>query len=949
MKIPGKVLLLVLLAYCLLMGLFFYPALRQGGHLFFDDSLGASYPYHLFHSGSLTQASSAPLWDPFAAGGFPAIGNPEMNFYDPASLIFLFLPGPMAMDMLVLLHLVLAAFFTYLYCRSIGCLSGASFLAGVAYALSGSVVGNLHILTFVQTYAWFPLFLFFLERSRLGFSWPRTIMLCLTLSLLVLASAPQLAIYIILFSAFYLLALPNLHGNRPYLDRMVPWSLALCGAVVVGSVYLWPVVEFMVGQSVRRDFSYSLFSSVSMQGKELLKLFFPFIFGAFAPNTLYTKVQQTGFDASFRETACYTGMPVLLLALSSLLLWKKDARVRFWAGTSLLVLSLSLGSNNPLTRLLYYIPVYNHLRAPTRWLFLFNFSMAVLSALALSRFRLDDLSRLAYFRIIKTILFLALTVGLSVALGWVPGLTLNSPELLVPMVLILLSAVAVTVLVARRVENRPAALLLPLLFLDLYLFGGFYGWRDHATHDLHLGEYGKAWWEFLDHRQGHTPPGRGDFRVFNLNYPSLSDKVHDNFGALLGLEAVNGFNGPHDLARMAALLNKDPESYLWKMPNRLSLFNSPVLLDLLNTRYLTARLDPRSVEQSGMEFLDWNIPWTVSSVCPQRTVHLDTPVYGTRIGMVSRLNYAFDTRDNEPVARITVIDQHGARYDKFLLAGRDTAETGYGKEYFQRLIGPHSHGLAPLATSWVSDPEAGLRYIATMDLPGRKRVRSITIRLLKPEVSFTMDGLSLFDGLRGRSFPVPCDLLDPRRWGYLGRFGEVDFFENRQAQPRAWMVSRTLHYPAAQVLGILQSGLLPDGTPFDPARDGLLEIPGTNSSRVAALSPVKITRYDPNQIELECSSSFGGLLVLSENNYPGWRVFVDGKEKSIVTTDYILRGVDLGPGTHKVVFTFLPPSLIWGWSVSWASLVLLLLFGARRVVRGRSSFPGRPQPPLRGL
>ena len=75
---------------------------------------------------------------------------------------------------------------------------------------------------------------------------------------------------------------------------------------------------------------------------------------------------------------------------------------------------------------------------------------------------------------------------------------------------------------------------------------------------------------------------------------------------------------------------------------------------------------------------------------------------------------------------------------------------------------------------------------------------------------------------------------------------------------------------------------------------------------------------------LTVALSAGGVLVLADAYYPGWRATVDGAEAMIYPADSAFRGVLLPPGQHVVEFTYQPMSFAAGLAVTALSLLLLL-------------------------
>jgi hypothetical protein len=68
--------------------------------------------------------------------------------------------------------------------------------------------------------------------------------------------------------------------------------------------------------------------------------------------------------------------------------------------------------------------------------------------------------------------------------------------------------------------------------------------------------------------------------------------------------------------------------------------------------------------------------------------------------------------------------------------------------------------------------------------------------------------------------------------------------------------------------------------------------------------PVVIIERRPNRLLL--SAVGPGKLTISENNYPGWQVKVDGLKRELLTQHGTLMAVNLEPGQHEIEFSFHP-------------------------------------------
>jgi uncharacterized membrane protein YfhO len=92
----------------------------------------------------------------------------------------------------------------------------------------------------------------------------------------------------------------------------------------------------------------------------------------------------------------------------------------------------------------------------------------------------------------------------------------------------------------------------------------------------------------------------------------------------------------------------------------------------------------------------------------------------------------------------------------------------------------------------------------------------------------------------------------------------------------------------------------------------------------------EITSYEPNQVNLQTHSSGNSILVLSENDYPGWRVYIDGQSADVLRVNYGLRGAMIPAGEHKVSFVYRPGSVMGGLLLSLLTATVLIVLSLRR-------------------
>ena len=95
---------------------------------------------------------------------------------------------------------------------------------------------------------------------------------------------------------------------------------------------------------------------------------------------------------------------------------------------------------------------------------------------------------------------------------------------------------------------------------------------------------------------------------------------------------------------------------------------------------------------------------------------------------------------------------------------------------------------------------------------------------------------------------------------------------------------------------------------FDPLNEVILERPFSIHTNGNFHSQAEIVHYSNQSVTIRAFLNSAGLLVLADSFYPGWRVYVDGKEKKVLRANLFFRAVPLSEGEHTVEFRYRPLS-----------------------------------------
>jgi hypothetical protein len=190
--------------------------------------------------------------------------------------------------------------------------------------------------------------------------------------------------------------------------------------------------------------------------------------------------------------------------------------------------------------------------------------------------------------------------------------------------------------------------------------------------------------------------------------------------------------------------------------------------------------------------------------------------------------------------------------------------------------------------------------------------------------------LSDFDGFW--TIPKAADLLNVRYFilrakegpaGVTPIYQDKDWkvLENPATCPRAWLVHDVVVEPTHD--GVFAR--LKDAN-FDPRRTAVVmgtpaqfPSPGAVGSTEQAVFDV----YEPGHMEFRVHADSPAFVVLSEVNYPGWEVTLNGQPATTVRTDWMLRGLSVAAGDSRITLRYAPRSFVAG-----AILTLLTIVAA---------------------
>lgn len=917
---------------------FFPQGLFGGKYLLAGDSFYYSYPLRSV-AWSMIRQGDLPLWTPTLLSGYPLFSMAQLGLAYPLTWGYLFLPGHVAEQIYVLAPYLLAPVFTYAYLRQVNRSPLASLLGALTFGYGGmmaSPLANNGLMP--NAVMWLPLLLIAIERARY-----RPFVNCLTGAMAayagsVLTGYGQGFLYLGLLAAIYsLLMVAITNDDRPgdFFTRsksLKQWQpvFVLCGAIIfavgLASVQLFETAR-AVKLSVRSTLNYDIFTQGSFRPLELVRSVFQPLFGV---------VDMTAYVAPL-------ALGLAIFAVS--VYWKRragsDPRIIFWFAIAVAGFLLMMGAFTPIYRVLYYTPLLNRFRVPSRHAFEWTFGIGVLAAFGwdaaadlLRQRRATNAADKRKLIAAGLLLVTALIVG---ALWWRQVQTFGTPVAgsgqaiayliwKIGFVLLTAGAVLISGKIARRKWRKILLIVTLLVLCFVEPSASVYRWWGH------MGQTAERFYteglatKFV--KQSSPVENRVYTRVaLTEQFESQPRFDCANVSAVWGLQNVAGYE-PLILDRYSrALGGVGPDSVLRfsaPTPDDSLLGPRSHVLDILNTRYVIsysnlAFIPPR--DAGNIKLLPGHrLP---TEVQPKSSILLTTPgAEAESLLLVTSLANSVGISQGTVVARVLI---HTAKtvIERELRAGVDTAEWAHDRPDVRAII---QHNLAPVYDTHQFDgpptfPAYRFKSLITFNKP--ERVTRIEVVNVTETVQLAIYSGALINSQS--SAELPSGFGPAENWRPVYEQDQTLILRNERAQPRIWLVAEAHSVDSEEALRRIRGE---SAARFDPQQTALLEVsqgelPKLPGGLVDEASYARIISSQATRLQIETNAPAATFLVISEIFYPGWVATIDSQPARIYQTNYLLRGISLPPGKHMIEMRYSPRSVRVGGVISGLTLMIL--------------------------
>jgi len=306
-----------------------------------------------------------PLWNPYSYSGYPLLANFHSGALNPFNLFALIFGSINAWSILIIIQTFGSLLTMYLFIKSLKKSNLAALLAAIIYAFSGFAISWSQFVTAGFAMLWLPLIFLAINNKKFKY-------LPILYFLLMSSGHLQSLMYGLVFSALYYLYKFKLKHFIHYAIFSI-LGIGLMGLQLLPSLEM-AKLSIRFGENYIKNFNYGLFPI-----SHLITSIAPDFFGN--PTTQ----NYWGFF-NYHETIMYCGIAGIFAIIFCLYNFKKLKLEKFFIFS--LLISLIFVIDNPLSRLAVSTS------AAGRLIFVYVFSIAVLSSYWLDEIKISNLKKI---------------------------------------------------------------------------------------------------------------------------------------------------------------------------------------------------------------------------------------------------------------------------------------------------------------------------------------------------------------------------------------------------------------------------------------------------------------------------------------------------------------------------------------------------------------------------
>lgn len=833
------------------------------------DAVTAFYPWFTFLGRALT-SGFFPLWNPLVMAGAPLLANWQSGALALENIVFYLFKTPLALSIHIFLKVFLTLSFSYLFLRKLKLSPEASVFGSLAYAFSAFFVVWLN---WPQTRVamWLPLILFaeehLIEKPKLN----RTAIFSFAIAAAILAGHPGTLIQVFLIAIVY--GIFRIFQSEQRLTKIAYLLLGLVIGLGLGAVLILPGIEMMKNSYQYGRRSATDFLKLSLGPGNLILLFFPRFYG-------HLKEGIYIGPANFNEVSAYIGLMPLLFVFWAITFTKKYKQI--WSMLVLSLFSVALIYSIWPQSLLYKLPLIS-MQPTERYIFILTFCLSVLAAFGFDAFFKEGQSRWRLALLVALFISVMLLIFYKIN----PLIWLQYKHLYFLMILPFFAFLGAYL---KRENILLKWLLIGLLVFDLFIFG------------LKLNSYIKK--EYIFPQNEITSFINKDKSIKRVL--PLVDTFLPNTLMPYGVEDLRGRDALilNRFYKVASLLS-DKDSL--SLPNFIlpSKIDSP-LLDFLNVKYIISDIP-----------LGNSLPRKLISPTGFAEVYKDS--YQKQTFMAENDNLAgvgllvgtFREIGNPAVFTFKLFDDK----ENLLREKEIKASLFRDNSYF------------PISFKPISNSK-NKRFSFSIEGPNVSRKNHIAVRLSGYDQY--REGNHFDNGLkRSGDLAFYLQYYKPlTKFKKVFRYKNLTIYENKEVLPRAFVVrksvvrknvERALARATRNELGEL---VYLNKKPVFGGEANSYKVPPW---RDKGEEEVKIVSYQPNSVIMKAKLPSRGIIVVSDNYYPGWNAYIDGRKASIYIANLSFRAVAVKEGIHRIEMRYQPTSFRNGLIIS--SLLLLTILG----------------------